>query len=76
VTRVRSLRTACALFVIVWSGALLFLFGPMFLRERDATAEPLPYDVIDGRPFDRLYARLRPGLGTALEDRVIFWIDR
>jgi hypothetical protein len=61
---------------LVADGYRLFLFGPMFLRERDATVELLPYDVIDGRPFDRVYARLRPGFGAAQEDRVILWIDR
>ncbi len=63
---------------LVADGYRLFLFGPMYLLERagDAIVETLEPDVIDGREYDRLFARLRPGLGHDGEDRVVVWIDR
>jgi hypothetical protein len=61
---------------LVADGYRLFLLGPIYLLERNAIVEILPYDVIDGVEYDRLFARLRPGFGVAPEDRVVLWIDR
>lgn len=66
-------RRAAAL---VTDGYRLFLFSAIYLLERDALLETLPYDVIDGIEYDRVYARLRPGFGESAEDKVILWIDR
>lgn len=63
---------------LVADGYRLFLLGPIYLQERsrDAIVETLAPDVIDGVEYDRLFARLRPGLGHEGEDRVVMWIDR
>lgn len=61
---------------LVADGYRLFLLGPIYLLERDAIVEDAGVDYIDGAPHERLFARLRPGLGHAGEDRVMLWIDR
>jgi hypothetical protein len=66
-------RAAAAL---VADGYRLFLQGPLYLLERDAIVEHAGNDVIDGIECDRLFARLRPGLGNASEDSVMLWIDK
>jgi hypothetical protein len=66
-------RAAAAL---VADGYRLFLQGPLYLLERDAIVEHAGTDVVDGIECDRLFARLRPGLGNAFEDNVMLWIDK
>lgn len=63
---------------LVADGYRLFLLGPIYLleRERDAIVELIEPDVIDGIEYDRLFARLRPGLGHQGQDRVVMWIDK
>ena len=53
----------------------LFLFGPSFIRHRADSLELLPSERVDGRLYDRLVARVRPGFGFSEEDRVVLWID-
>ena len=66
-------RAAAAL---VADGYRLFLLGPIYLTERNAIVEAMGTDVIDGQEYDKVFARIRPGLGEAREDRVVLWIDR
>ncbi|MFN0303832.1 MAG: hypothetical protein ACKVQU_26150 [Burkholderiales bacterium] len=66
-------RAAAAL---VADGYRLFLFGPLYLLEREAIVEHAGNDVIDGIEYDKLFARLRPGLGNAPEERVMLWIGK
>lgn len=61
---------------LVADGYRLFLLGPIYLAERKAIVEVMGTDVIDGQEYDKLFARIRPGLGEAREDRVMLWIDR
>lgn len=61
---------------LVADGYRLFLLGPMYLVERDAIVVDVGVDYIDGVAHDRLFARLRPGLGHTGEDRVMLWMDR
>lgn len=66
-------RAAAAL---VADGYRLFLLGPLYLLERDAIVEHAGSDVVGGIECDKLFARLRPGLGNASEERVMLWIDK
>ncbi len=66
-------RAAAAL---VTEGYRLFLLGPMYLVERDAIVELAGTESIDGIEYDRLLARLRPGLGFSGEDTVLMWIGK
>ena len=53
----------------------MFLFGPRFFLERNASLEYLGTDNVDEMPCDQLLAILKPGLGNSTEDRVILSID-
>jgi len=66
-------RAAAAL---VADGYRLFLLGPIYLLEREALVEHAGMETLDGVEYERLFARLRPGLGYAREDRVMLWIDK
>ena len=60
---------------LVAEGYRLFLLGPIDLLERNAIVERIGDEIIDGRRYQKLFARLRPGIGHADEDRVLAWID-
>ena len=64
-------RTAAAL---VTDGYRLFLFGPIFLVQRSAIVETLGTEVVNGVRCDVLFARIRPGIGHAGEERVKLWV--
>ena len=66
-------RAAAAL---VAAGYRLFLLGPLYLLERDAIVWHAGNDVVDGIECEKLFARLRPGLGNASEEQVMLWIDK
>jgi hypothetical protein len=66
-------RAAAAL---VTEGYRLFLFGPLYLLERQAVVELAGTETINGIECDRLLARLRPGLGFSREDTVLMWIGK
>ena len=66
-------RDAAALVLDVY---LLFLLGPLFLKEQDAIVDAVGTDRVDGVPVDVLVARMRPGFGFAPEDKVVAYIGR
>jgi len=53
----------------------MFLAGPSFFERRRAELTLLEPKRREGRRYERLLARLRPGLGHADEDEVVLWID-
>ena len=54
----------------------IFVFGPDFFVRRAAALQTLEGGEVNGAACDRLLAVLRPGLGSANEDRVVLSIDR
>lgn len=53
----------------------MFLTGPSFFKRREAQLALLPPDSLDGRPHQRIHARLRPGFGFSEEDEAVLWVD-
>ena len=53
----------------------MFLFGPQFFLERNASVEYLGTETVDEMPCDQLLAVIKPGFGNSPEDRVILSID-
>ena len=53
----------------------LFLLGPRYLDAHESGLRMLESRREDGRTYERLVARLRPGLGDSEEDVVELWVD-
>lgn len=53
----------------------MFLTGPSFFKRREAELTLLTPQLRDGRSYQRLHARLRPGFGFSEEDEAVLWID-
>ena len=54
----------------------MFLLGPRFFQERQATLQYLGTETVDGASCDNLLAALTPGIGNSAEDRVVLSIDQ
>lgn len=68
-----EVRRAAAL---VADAYLLFLLGPFYFDRPGVTFAAHGEAIVDGGECDGVLAVLRPGFGTAAEDRVILFIDR
>ncbi|MFT5290964.1 MAG: hypothetical protein ACI8QS_002621 [Planctomycetota bacterium] len=60
---------------LVAEGYQLFLLGPRYLATHAVGLRALDAVVEDGRTYERLIARLSPGLGFSEEDFVVLWVD-
>lgn len=67
-----DVRDAAALVADAYT---MFLTGPSFFKQREAQLSLLSPGTRDGRTYQRLHARLRPGFGFSDEDRAVLWID-
>lgn len=66
-------RRAAALVADAYS---MFLLGPFYFDRPGVVLAPNGKSVVDKAVCDEVLAVLRPGFGTAEEDRVILFIDR
>lgn len=61
---------------LVAEGYALFLLGPMWLVDRDLPMQLAGTERVDGRLCDAVNIWLSPGLGKAVTDRLVVYIDR
>lgn len=61
---------------LVAEGYALFLLGPMWLVDRDLPMLLAGTERVDGRLCDAVNIWLSPGLGKAVTDRLVVYIDR
>ena len=53
----------------------LFLTGPSWIKRRGAELRAIEPAEEDGRTYERLIARVEPGIGQSPGDDVVLWID-
>lgn len=54
----------------------MFLLGPFYFNRPGVTLASDGADKVNGAQCDRMLAVLRPGFGSAPEDRVVLYVDR
>lgn len=67
-----DVRAAAAL---VADAYMMFLVGPSFVKHRATEMRVIEPETLDGRPHDRVLAKLEPGFGFSEADYVVLWID-
>jgi hypothetical protein len=72
-SRDRDVLAAAALVADAYG---MFLTGPMYFLEGNASLALAGTDVVEGRACDLLLAVRRPGHGPSAEDRYLLFIDR